>query len=117
MSGFEGKNPIDIANEAERDLNSTAAKTGTPASDSTNESGVDQGVSNKFPGACVTYGSAASGAGDNRDIPLSEGGDIDPTTGKLFKARDFEGSGGPEDKARQYVEDNGGNNDIRENIR
>lgn len=30
----------------------------------------------------MTYGSAASGAGNNRDIPLSEGGDINPNTGK-----------------------------------
>jgi hypothetical protein len=43
------------------------------------ESGVDQTVENKFPGAEVTYGSAASGAGDNRDMP--EGG-INPKTGQ-----------------------------------
>jgi hypothetical protein len=46
------------------------------------ESGVDENVSIKFPGAKVTYGSGASGAGDNREIPLSEGGDVDPRTGK-----------------------------------
>lgn len=46
------------------------------------ESGVDSSVENKFPGAQVTYGSAASGAGNNRDIPLSEGGDINPKTGQ-----------------------------------
>jgi hypothetical protein len=46
------------------------------------ESGVDESVRQKFPGADVTYGSAASGAGDNREIPLSEGGDLDPRTGK-----------------------------------
>lgn len=40
------------------------------------ESGVDDSVVNKFPGADVTYGSAASGAGDNREIPVKEGGDI-----------------------------------------
>jgi hypothetical protein len=33
------------------------------------------------------------------------------------KARDFEGEGGPEDKARNYAEDHGGNDDILENVR
>ena len=46
------------------------------------ESGIDKNVENKFPGSTATYGSAASGAGDNREIPLSEGGDINPDTGK-----------------------------------
>ena len=46
------------------------------------ESGVDESVENKFPGAQVTYGSAASGAGDNRDIPEEEGGGINPRTGQ-----------------------------------
>lgn len=46
------------------------------------ESGVDESVRGKLPGADVTYGSAASGAGDNREIPSSEGGDLDPRTGK-----------------------------------
>ena len=46
------------------------------------ESGVDEQVEQKFPGANVIYGSAASGAGDNREIPLSEGGDLNPRTGK-----------------------------------
>lgn len=108
------------------------------------ESGVDEGVTRKFPGAEVTIGSAASGAGDNREIPLSEGGDINPATGKYVhrdshqqhlpdfdtyqnaddlapdrpsKARDFEGVGGPEDKAQAYAEAHGGENDVRGNIR
>jgi hypothetical protein len=46
------------------------------------ESGVDESVTRKFPGSTVTYGSAASGAGDNRKIPLEEGGDIDRATGQ-----------------------------------
>ncbi|KAF2683076.1 hypothetical protein K458DRAFT_306240, partial [Lentithecium fluviatile CBS 122367] len=70
-----------------------------------------------FPGATVTHGSSASGAGDNREIPLSEGGDVNPVTGQLYKARDFEGTGGPEDKARKYAEDNGGNGDVRGDVR
>ena len=47
------------------------------------ESGVDESVTKRFPGAGeVTIGSAASGAGDNREIPLSEGGGLDPQSGK-----------------------------------
>lgn len=43
------------------------------------ESGVDTSVENKFPGAKVLYGSAASGRGDNREIPTEEGGDLLPS--------------------------------------
>jgi hypothetical protein len=38
-------------------------------------------------------------------------------TGKPIKARDFEGVGGPEDKARLAKENRGGDDDIRENVR
>ena len=41
-----------------------------------NESGVDTNVTTKFPGSTVKVGSSASGAGDNREIPVDEGGDI-----------------------------------------
>ena len=41
-----------------------------------NDSGIDENVTSKFPGSTVTTGSAASGAGDNREIPEEEGGDI-----------------------------------------
>lgn len=34
-----------------------------------------------------------------------------------YKARDFEGTGGPEDKARIYAEEHGGNDDVRGNVR
>ncbi|EMC92473.1 hypothetical protein BAUCODRAFT_38543 [Baudoinia panamericana UAMH 10762] len=89
---YEGKDPMEIAKQAERDLNSDSAKRGhgtdgtnvlsMGGSDSTAESGVDESVTEKFPGSTVTYGSAASGAGGNRDIPEEEGGDINPNTGK-----------------------------------
>jgi len=46
------------------------------------ESGVNEAATKKFPGADVIYGSAASGAGNNREIPLSEGGGVDPKTGR-----------------------------------
>jgi hypothetical protein len=120
MASYENKDPIDLAKQAEADLNSHALKHGVHnTSDSgmrlsffylrhslsclwlacllafpgfrdanavqdadmmpqqtAAESGVNQGVETKFPGASVTYGSAASGAGDNREIPVEEGGDI-----------------------------------------
>ena len=34
-----------------------------------------------------------------------------------FKARDFEGSGGPEDKAQAYAEEQPGSDDVRGNVR
>ena len=40
------------------------------------DSGVDETVTSKFPGSTVTVGPAASGLGDNREIPVEEGGDI-----------------------------------------
>jgi len=81
-----------------------------------NESGVDTSVENKFPGAKVTYGSAASGAGDNREIPVEEGGDV-LKNGRPTKARDFEGEGGPEDKMARAVEDRGGDDDVEAPVR
>lgn len=41
-----------------------------------NESGVDESVTAKFPGSTVTVGSGASGQGDNREIPVEEGGEV-----------------------------------------
>jgi hypothetical protein len=114
------QNPLDIAAQAERDLNSREAKTGAskPSDSGTspfqctipqprsirlacqggkrdvktqtsynirgtaNESGVNANVTNKFPGSTVTYGSAASGQGGNREIPESEGGGFNPKTGQ-----------------------------------
>ncbi|CAK3949677.1 Hypothetical predicted protein [Lecanosticta acicola] len=118
-SEYQGQDPIDIAEQAEADLNTQQAKGNITAqkagvSDSTRESGVDESVVGKFPGAEVQVG--GQGAGDNRTIPLEEGGDI-TATGKPTKARDFEGVGGPEDKARLAAEDRPGDDDIRENIR
>lgn len=99
-SEYQGKSNLDIATEAERDLNSYGAKTGNRDMSSSSEhskslwltlltfrpsaveSGVDESAANKFAGGDVMYGSAASGAGNNREIPLSEGGSLDPRTGK-----------------------------------
>ncbi|PNS19139.1 hypothetical protein CAC42_1875 [Sphaceloma murrayae] len=109
---YSGQNPLDIAKQAERDLSSNSAKQGLGGADSTTESGVNEAGAQRFPGGDVTYGSAASGAGDNRTIPLSEGGDVNPVTGKMTKASDFEGLGGPEDKARKYAEERPGDDDV-----
>ena len=88
---YEGQDPIAIAKQAERDLNSHQAKHGVSTADSSKnpptftlpnyqantslpatESGVDTSVTNKFPGSTVKVGPAASG----REIPVDEGGDL-----------------------------------------
>jgi len=113
---YNDKDPLAAAKQAERDLNSHQAKQGYSNSDSANESGVDASVENRFPGASVTYGSAASGAGDNREIPVQEGGDI-TKSGQPTKARDFEGVGGPEDKADLARSERGGEDGVDAPVR
>ncbi|KAN0108462.1 hypothetical protein V8E51_008204, partial [Hyaloscypha variabilis] len=109
--------PLAAAKQAERDLNSYQAKQGlNNNSDSTLESGVNSAVTSRFPGATVTYGSAASGQGDNREIPVEEGGSIG-RDGQLTKARDFEGVGGPEDKERLEREVTGGDDGVGRVVR
>ncbi|KJX96728.1 unnamed protein product [Zymoseptoria tritici ST99CH_1A5] len=108
------QDPLEIAKQAERDLNTQEAKGNkkTQQSDTATESGIDASATTKFPGSTVTIGSAASGAGDNRDMP--EGG-INPKTGQTAKARDFEGVGGPEDKERVAADVRGGDEDVKAN--
>merc|ERR1712093_697661 len=65
--------PLAAAKQAERDLNSNAAKQGYSKGDSATDSG-----------------------SDDREIPVEEGGSIGKH-GQPTKARDFEGEGGPED--------------------
>ncbi|MCJ1227366.1 hypothetical protein MMC12_004021 [Toensbergia leucococca] len=118
---YEGQDPLVIAQQAERDLNSHQAKHGVKESLSTSESGVDESVTTKFPGSTIKVGSAASGAGDNREIPVDEGGDLISKPGEKVghptKARDFEGEGGPETKQQLYEEANPGNDDVQGNVR
>jgi len=128
---YEGQDLLDIAAKAERDLNSSQAKVGRQegtgfggkdaggGSDSVLESGIDQSVEKKFPGSTADYGSHVSGAGNNRDIPPEEGGDIQKGTGRMTKAGDFdqgEAGEGPEDISRKRAEMYGGENDVRTNI-
>lgn len=103
-----------LAKQAERDLNSEELRKGkrSHGSDSTRESGIDESVTSRFPGAHVTYGPGASGSGDNRAIMLEEGGGLDPQTGRQLKARDFEGLGGPEDKKLRDQRQRGGDSDV-----
>ena len=84
------------------------------------ESGIDDSVTNKFPGSTAEYGSKTSGAGNNREIPPEVGGDVQKGTGRMTKAGDFdqgEAGEGPEDVARRRAQDQGGSDDVRENIR
>jgi len=117
MSSNQQQDPLAIAQQAERDLNSQQAKgttaSGTTLSDTLNDSGINSAATSKFPGSSVTIGSEASG----RTIPPSEGGDVKKETGQYTKAEDFEGVGGPEDKARLAQETRGGDDDVRGNVR
>lgn len=79
---YKDQDPLALAQQAERDLNSRQAKTGYTVSDTANESGVDPSVTDKFPGSTVKVGSSASGAGDNREIPVEEGGDLISKSGE-----------------------------------
>jgi len=128
---YKGQDLLDIAAKAEQDLAAPHLKHGAQdggfggktvpgGSTSTDESGIDQSVTAKFPGSTAEYGSKVSGAGDNREIPLEEGGGIQKGTGRVTKAGDFEQGEpgeGPEDVARKYAEQHGGEDDVRGNIK
>ncbi|KAL9054153.1 MAG: hypothetical protein Q9162_004336 [Coniocarpon cinnabarinum] len=125
VPGYENTDPNTIAKQAEQDLNSYEAKqghhgpghAGVGASDTTADSGIDARAAARFPGGTVQYGSAASGAGNNRDIPPEEGGGINPETGRTTKAGDFEGIGGPEDKMGAREVARPGDQDVQGNVR
>ncbi|KAI1405753.1 hypothetical protein F4819DRAFT_482208 [Hypoxylon fuscum] len=101
-----------IAEQAERDLNSYEAKTGAHKTSPNDESGVDTRVENKFPGAEVRYDNDLStNAGYNKRIPPEEGGDVD-ARGRQTRGEHFEGVGGPEDKLARQARDFGGNDEF-----
>ncbi|KIW89381.1 uncharacterized protein Z519_10235 [Cladophialophora bantiana CBS 173.52] len=128
---YKGQDLMDMARHAEQDLASPNLKQGSQdggfggktvpgGSVSTTESGIDQSVTNKFPGSAADYGSKVSGAGDNREIPVEEGGGIQKGTGRPTKAGDFEKGAageGPEDVSRKYAERNSGNDDVRIDVK
>jgi hypothetical protein len=69
---------MDIAAQAEQDLNTSAAKTGGTRVNTDDDAGVNSGVTRKFEGATVAYGTDIStNAGYNKRIPPEEGGDLD----------------------------------------
>ncbi|WVR04889.1 hypothetical protein IAU60_001901 [Kwoniella sp. DSM 27419] len=102
---------------AEQSINSSAAKQGGGRqSDSANESGVNEGVTAQFPGSTVQVGGTKRG--ENPTIPPEEGGDdVNKVTGRPTKANDFEGVGGPEDKAQDAIYDRPGDQDVTGNVR
>ncbi|RJE20733.1 hypothetical protein PHISCL_06928 [Aspergillus sclerotialis] len=101
------------AKRAEQDLNSYQAKQGLGhKSDSTLESGVDEMVDKRFnqeTGVRAGRGAVPTGS-DNRPIPEEEGGSRDDR-GRLPKADEFEGRGGPEDKVKIESERRPGDDD------
>nr|XP_031861009.1 uncharacterized protein CI109_003369 [Kwoniella shandongensis]KAA5528081.1 hypothetical protein CI109_003369 [Kwoniella shandongensis] len=102
---------------SEAAINSHQAKSGSGRgqSDSTADSGVNENVTSQFPGSTVQVGGTKRG--ENPTIPDEEGGEKSKTTGRQTKANDFEGVGGPEDKAKQAVEDRPGDDDVTANVR
>ncbi|KAI2626423.1 hypothetical protein GGR54DRAFT_653258 [Hypoxylon sp. NC1633] len=101
-----------IADQAERDLNTYEAKTGATKTSRNDEAGVDSRVENKFPGAEVRYDQDLStNASYNKRIPPEEGGSID-ARGRQTRGEHFEGIGGPEDKLARQAQDFGGNNEF-----
>lgn len=69
---------LDLAQQAERDLNSYQAKTGANKQSSSDEAGVDTRVEKKFAGAEVKYDDDLStNRGYNKRIPPQEGGETD----------------------------------------
>ncbi|KAH8674014.1 hypothetical protein BX600DRAFT_547639 [Xylariales sp. PMI_506] len=96
--------------QAERDLNSYEAKTGSHRTSVNDGAGVDTRVENKFPGAKVRYDQDLStNRGYNKRIPIQEGGDLD-ARGRQTRGEHFEGEGGPEHKLSQQARDYGGEN-------
>lgn len=67
-----------LAEQAERDLNTYEAKTGAHKTSTGDEAGVDSRAERKFPGAEVRYDQDLStNRGYNKRIPPEEGGDLD----------------------------------------
>ena len=100
-----------LAHDAERDLNTDAAKKGHAAGPTTSDTGIDESVTTKFPGSTVEYG---TGGSNNRTIPESEGGSTNPATGKLYKAGEYAhgGVGAPEAHKEGYARNHGGEDDV-----
>ncbi|KAH1555548.1 hypothetical protein KXX57_003227 [Aspergillus fumigatus] len=94
-------NNLKIAHETENDLNTYQAKQGLGRkSDSTVKSGVNAMVDRKFGDTGIKIGrEAGASSSDRKPIPEDEGGSRDDR-GRISKAGQFQGSGGPEDKVK-----------------
>jgi hypothetical protein len=80
------------------------------------DSGVNESVTAKFPGSTVEYG---TGASNNRTIPESEGGSVNPATGQMYKAGEFAkgGVGAPEAREEAYAKRHGGEDGVDSNTK
>ncbi|KAK3939743.1 hypothetical protein QBC46DRAFT_354772 [Diplogelasinospora grovesii] len=101
----------EIARQAERDLNTYQAKTGTGQTTGLEDAGVNELSEDKFPGSQAKYGDdLVTNAGYNRRMPGDEGGDVDER-GRMVKGSAYEGVGGPEDKVAKGYEQHSGQMD------
>ncbi|ORY69967.1 uncharacterized protein BCR38DRAFT_420592 [Pseudomassariella vexata] len=96
-----------VADQAERNLNSCEAKIGAHKTSTNDEIGVDTSVEKKFLGAKVKYDpNLSTNASYNKRIPPSEGSELDARGRQSTKW--FEGNGGPVNKLVKLSEDYGG---------
>ncbi|KAK3331357.1 hypothetical protein B0H66DRAFT_613706 [Apodospora peruviana] len=97
----------EIAKQAERDLNTHKSKTGKRVT-GLGETGIDDTVEKKFPGAKVQSGEEfVSSRSMNRRIPPEEGGDVDER-GRPYRGSAYEnisGSGGPAKESGRLFEE------------
>ncbi|KEY77157.1 hypothetical protein BA78_7591 [Aspergillus fumigatus] len=106
-------NNLKIAHETENDLNTYQAKQGLGRkSDSTVKSGVNAMVDRKFGDTGIKIGrEAGASSSDRKPIPEDEGGSRDDR-GRISKAGQFQGSGGPEDKVKIESQRRPGDDDV-----
>ncbi|SPQ19883.1 178b9d30-eecb-4b68-aabd-a9fefff89e21 [Thermothielavioides terrestris] len=100
----------DIAQQAERDLNTYQSKTGTGKGrvSGLEDYGVNETVERKFPGATVKVGeNLVTNRSYDRPIPANEGGDVDER-GRYLQGSAYEGAGGPEDKTAHVYQHSSG---------
>ncbi|CAK7246406.1 MAG: hypothetical protein STHCBS139747_008036 [Sporothrix thermara] len=100
-----------ISQQAEAALNTHQAKTGNSRVQADDDAGVNSRAVKNFPGASVQTGDELStNRSYDRRIPPSEGGDLD-AKGRQTRGSDFEGTGGPQEKANEFYSEQGGAND------
>ncbi|KAK7751487.1 hypothetical protein SLS62_006572 [Diatrype stigma] len=108
------ENLRNVAEQAERDLNTYEAKTGAHRDRGGGEAGVDTRTENRFPGAEVRYGDDLStSASYNKRIPPEEGGETD-ARGRQTRGEHFSGGvgSGPQEKLARQARDYGGYDEL-----